>query len=59
MCRRAEMNRIKGLKGLPWSGGAIGNAAWSGARLYDVLKAAGYRVRHKKYTFLNFLYIIT
>ncbi len=32
----------KPLKGLPWSGGAIGNATWSGARLCDVLKAAGF-----------------
>lgn len=39
--RRAEMKAKKDLKGLPWTGGAIGNAKWSGARLYDVLKAAG------------------
>ena len=39
--RRAEMKAKKDLKGLPWTGGAIGQAKWSGARLYDVLKAAG------------------
>lgn len=39
--RRAEMKAVKDLKGLPWTGGAIGNAKWAGARLYDVLKAAG------------------
>jgi len=39
--RRAEMKAVKDLKGLPWTGGAIGNAKWGGARLYDVLKAAG------------------
>jgi sulfite oxidase len=27
--------------GLNWEGGAIGTAVWSGARLVDVLKAAG------------------
>ena len=36
------MNSVKPLKGLNWKGGAIGNATWSGARLYDILKAAGY-----------------
>lgn len=39
--RRSEMNAVKKLKGLNWKGGAIGNATWSGARLYDVLKMAG------------------
>ena len=39
--RRAEMKAVKDLKGLPWTGGAIGNAKWGGARLYDVLKASG------------------
>ena len=39
--RRSEMNAVRGLKGLNWQGGAIGNATWSGARLTDVLEAAG------------------
>ena len=39
--RRAEMKAVKDLHGLSWTGGAIGNAKWAGARLYDVLKAAG------------------
>ena len=39
--RRAEMRAEKELKGLDWKGGAIGNAKWTGAKLYDVLKAAG------------------
>lgn len=39
--RRAEMKAKKDLKGLPWTGGAIGNARWAGARLYDVLRDAG------------------
>jgi len=50
--RRLEMKRKKNLKGLDWRGGAIGNAEWSGARLVDVLAAAGFseedspRARH-------------
>jgi len=49
--RRAEMRATKNLKGLEWRGGAIGNAEWAGAKLSDVLKAAGYdetdeRIRH-------------
>ncbi len=39
--RRAEMNKARQLKGLSWDGGAIGNATWTGARLVDVLAAAG------------------
>ena len=39
--RRSEMNKAQKVKGLEWFGGAIGNARWSGARLCDVLKAAG------------------
>ncbi|KAJ3195310.1 hypothetical protein HK101_000500, partial [Irineochytrium annulatum] len=40
--RRQEMNSTKPVKGLPWGSGAMGNAVWTGARLSDVLKAAGY-----------------
>ena len=29
-------------KGLDWRGGAIGNGEWTGARLTDVLKLAGF-----------------
>lgn len=36
------MKTRKNLKGLDWRGGAIGNAEWSGARLVDVLAAAGF-----------------
>ena len=40
--------------GLNWEGGAIGTAVWSGARLVDVLKAAGIdendpKVRHVQF----------
>ncbi|XP_041672407.1 sulfite oxidase, mitochondrial [Cheilinus undulatus] len=41
--RRSEMNKVKQVKGLNWGIAAISNATWSGARLRDVLMAAGYR----------------
>ncbi|XP_034022720.1 sulfite oxidase, mitochondrial [Thalassophryne amazonica] len=41
--RRSEMNKVKPVKGLNWGIAAISNAIWSGARLKDVLLAAGYR----------------
>jgi sulfite oxidase len=34
------------VKGLSWGPAAIGNATWSGARLCDVLKAAGLEDNH-------------
>lgn len=40
--RRSEMNKVKLVKGLNWGIGAISNATWGGARLRDVLLAAGY-----------------
>ena len=40
--RRLEMKSRKNLKGLDWRGGAIANCEWSGARLVDVLAAAGF-----------------
>lgn len=40
--RRSDMHKSKPVKGLNWGIGAIGNATWSGARLRDVLLAAGY-----------------
>ncbi|XP_033607392.1 sulfite oxidase isoform X3 [Cryptotermes secundus] len=44
--RRSEMSEVKPVKGLSWGPAAIGNATWSGARLYDVLKAAGLEEDH-------------
>jgi sulfite oxidase len=41
--RRSEMGTSKPVAGLAWSGGALGNAKWGGAKLKDVLKAAGFR----------------
>uniref|UniRef100_A0A3B5MXS4 Sulfite oxidase n=2 Tax=Xiphophorus couchianus TaxID=32473 RepID=A0A3B5MXS4_9TELE len=40
--RRSDMNKVKQVKGLNWGISAIGNAKWSGARLRDVLLAAGF-----------------
>ncbi|XP_004069293.1 sulfite oxidase, mitochondrial isoform X2 [Oryzias latipes] len=40
--RRSEMDREKQVKGLSWGISAISNAKWSGARLRDVLLAAGF-----------------
>ncbi|KAJ3412338.1 hypothetical protein HDV05_000935 [Chytridiales sp. JEL 0842] len=39
--RRKEMHDVKGVKGLQWTQGALGNAVWGGVRLRDVLKGAG------------------
>lgn len=39
--RRGEMNIIRKSKGFSWGPGAMSNAYWKGARLADVLKAAG------------------
>lgn len=39
--RRADMLEVRPVSGDPWSGGAIGNARWTGVRLADVLRAAG------------------
>lgn len=40
--RRAELAELAPIPGeTPWGPGAIGNAAWSGVRLRDVLAAAG------------------
>lgn len=41
--RRTEMGSDKPVAGLAWTGGAIGNAKWSGARLIDVLKTANFK----------------
>lgn len=39
--RRAEMSAVKPVPGVPWASAAIGNAAWGGVRLSEVLKKAG------------------
>jgi sulfite oxidase len=39
--RRADLRAVAPVSGDPWAGGAIGNAAWTGVRLADVLRAAG------------------
>ncbi|XP_062366913.1 sulfite oxidase, mitochondrial isoform X4 [Cinclus cinclus] len=40
--RRSEMSRVRPVKGLAWDIGAISTARWGGARLRDVLLAAGF-----------------
>ncbi len=39
--RRADMQRVRPTSGDPWAPGAVGNAAWTGIPLADVLRAAG------------------
>lgn len=39
--RRMEIAKVRPVKGLSWGAAAISNATWSGARLCDVLRAAG------------------
>lgn len=39
--RREELARVKPVRGLSWTGGAIGNATWTGVRLRDILVYAG------------------
>lgn len=39
--RRGDINKIKRTSGTSWEQGAVSTAKWGGARLIDVLKAAG------------------
>nr|XP_012141398.1 PREDICTED: probable sulfite oxidase, mitochondrial [Megachile rotundata] len=50
--RRSEMAKEKELKGLSWGVGAVGNATWTGARLYDVLKDLG--IKEDDYNHIQF-----
>uniref|UniRef100_A0A8C6S5T3 Sulfite oxidase n=1 Tax=Neogobius melanostomus TaxID=47308 RepID=A0A8C6S5T3_9GOBI len=47
--RRSDMHKAKQVKGLNWGIAAIGNASWSGAKLRDVLLAAGYTLDDSKW----------
>jgi len=40
--RRKELHDVENVRGLTWTGGAIGNATWTGVKLSDVLRDAGY-----------------
>ena len=51
--RRMEMNAVKEVRGLPWSGGACGNAAWEGVRLCDLLSAMGVKSDEKNHVILE------
>lgn len=44
----------KSTKGLDWGPGAVGNAVWSGARLKDVLEAAGVKPDDTKHVQVSF-----
>nr|CAD7454698.1 unnamed protein product [Timema tahoe] len=52
--RRGEMSKVKPVKGLNWGAAAIGNATWSGARLRDILLAAGLRDNQPGVTHVQF-----
>lgn len=39
--RREDMTKVKPVKGLGWSCGAVSNSEWTGVRLRDVLQHAG------------------
>ncbi|XP_074641752.1 sulfite oxidase-like [Tubulanus polymorphus] len=52
--RRAEMSRVKEVKGLSWQGTAISNAEWGGAKLMDVLKYAGVAIDDPKIKHVQF-----
>uniref|UniRef100_A0A1B6LRG4 Sulfite oxidase n=1 Tax=Graphocephala atropunctata TaxID=36148 RepID=A0A1B6LRG4_9HEMI len=52
--RRGEMSTVKPVKGLDWGSAAIGNAQWSGARLYDVLTSLGLKEDDPKVKHIKF-----
>lgn len=39
--RREELGKVREVKGISWTGGAIGNTTWTGVKLRDVLLYAG------------------
>lgn len=39
--RREELGKVKEVGGISWTGGAIGNATWTGVKLRDILLHAG------------------
>jgi sulfite oxidase len=54
--RRTGLMKVRDIPGEePWDAGAVGNARWTGARLADVLAAAGIRpgARHAAFTALD------
>lgn len=42
--RRSQMGKVRPAPGIEWTGGAIGNAIWSGASLKAVLISAGFNI---------------
>lgn len=55
--RRSEMNRVKPVSGTKWTGGAIGNANWTGTNLRDILALAGFQRGNYSPDVLNTLHI--
>lgn len=51
--RRSEMNAVKEVRGLSWSGAACGNAVWTGVRLCDFLQALGVKSDEESHVILE------
>ncbi|CAD5234242.1 unnamed protein product [Bursaphelenchus xylophilus] len=52
--RRNDMNEYKKVNGLMWTGTAISNAKWTGARLRDILITAGVDPKDKRIKHIHF-----
>ena len=52
--RRSEMSKIKPVRGLEWTQGAIGTAEWTGIRLLDVLKSLNQDLNTFKHVHASF-----
>lgn len=55
--RRIELAKIKPVKGLSWTGGAIGNATWTGVRLCDILLHAGLKEAEEEYDIVKHVHL--
>lgn len=52
--RRRELDAVRAIEGeIPWDAEAVGTAVWTGARLVDVLRAAGVRPDGRHVHFLG------
>lgn len=55
--RRIELAKIKPVKGISWTGGAMGNATWTGVRLRDVLLHAGVKEVGEEYDVIKHVHL--
>ena len=55
--RRIELAKIKPVKGISWTGGAMGNATWTGVRLRDVLLHAGVKDLGEEYDVIKHVHL--